>query len=108
MKKRLVILAAIVLQGCATIETLNPTNNHVRIAHEGKQSYCKEIPRVYSGVNYNMCLLNGEPSYSANTGPKLDGVPFFVFDTAFSALADTLFLPYTITMQAQKGPIEVN
>ncbi len=55
-----------------------------------------------------MCLLNGEPSYSENTGPKLDGVPFFVFDTAFSALADTLFLPYTITMQAQKGPIEVN
>ena len=108
MKKRLVILAAIASQGCATIETLIPTNNHVRISHEGKQSYCKEIPRVYRGVNYNLCLLNGEPSYSENTGPKLDGVPFFVFDTAFSALADTLFLPYTITMQAQKGPIKVN
>ncbi|MFN1651212.1 YceK/YidQ family lipoprotein [Vibrio rotiferianus] len=108
MKKQLALMAALTMQGCATVETINPPNNHVRISHEGKRSYCQDIPKIYSGVNYNMCLLNGEPSYSENTGPKIDGVPFFVFDTVFSAIADTLVLPYTITMQAEKGSIDVN
>ncbi|WP_407832118.1 YceK/YidQ family lipoprotein [Vibrio rotiferianus] len=35
-------------------------------------------------------------------------MPFFVFDSVFSAIADTLVLPYTITMQAEKGSIDVN
>jgi len=102
------ILLALFPCSCATIKTINPPKNHVKISHYGKKSYCEEIPRVYSGLSYNLCLLNGEPSKKANLGGSLNTIPFFIIDSAFSALADTAVLPYTIVMQKKEGSIKVN
>ncbi|MAQ02380.1 MAG: YceK/YidQ family lipoprotein [Alteromonadaceae bacterium] len=108
MKKFIVIGLLSLTSGCATIKTLDPAYNHVNIQHRGKQSYCKEIPRVYSGVAYNACKLNGEPSRTPNMGSTLSGVPVFFIDTILSAVADTVVIPYTAVQQYQKGNIDVN
>jgi hypothetical protein len=90
------------------VKTIAPKKNHVVIKHQGKKSYCEEIPRIYSGVSYNFCLLYGEPSKRENLGGGLNGVPWFVFDSLFSVVADTVVIPYTIVTQSSKGNIKVN
>lgn len=102
------VLFILCVSSCATIKTINPSKNHINISHYGKQSYCENIPRIYSGVSYNLCLLYGEPSKKVNIGSSLNNIPFVVIDTAFSAVSDTVVLPYTIVMQADKGSIKVN
>ncbi|QSX34540.1 YceK/YidQ family lipoprotein [Shewanella avicenniae] len=108
MKTLLLPLVACLCCSCATIKTISPDNNHVVIEHQGKKSYCETIPRIYSGISYNVCLLRGEPSKTANVGGTLNNVPWFVIDSAFSVVADTIVLPYTIVTQSKDGDIQVN
>jgi len=108
MKGFTFIILALCTCSCATIKTIDPPKNHINISHYGKKSYCENIPRVYSGISYNLCLLYGEPSKEVNIGSSLNGFPFVFIDSAFSVVADTVVLPYTITMQANKGSIKVN
>lgn len=108
MKGFISIVLVVCVSSCATIKTIDPPKNHISISHYGKKSYCEEIPRIYSGISYNFCLLYGEPSKRVNMGSSLNDVPFFIIDTAFSVVSDTVVLPYTIVMQADKGPIKVN
>jgi uncharacterized protein YceK len=104
----LVSVSVLLCCSCATVKTLDPPGNHVNISHYGKKSYCDDIPRIYSGLAYNFCLMYGEPSRTVNIGDSLNGVPFVLLDTVFSAATDTLVLPYTIVTQSQKGSIKVN
>ncbi|MBB1476086.1 YceK/YidQ family lipoprotein [Shewanella sp. SG41-3] len=108
MKGFTLILVALCTFSCATIKTIDPPQNHLNISQNGKKSYCEEIPRVYSGVSYNFCLLYGEPSKTVNLGGSVNKVPIIVFDTVFSVVSDTVVLPYTIKMQADKGSLKVN
>ncbi|MDC2887658.1 hypothetical protein [Psychrosphaera algicola] len=59
-------------------------------------------------MSYNFCLLYGEPSKSKNLGGGINDVPWFVFDSVFSVVADTVVIPYTIVTQSNKGNIKVN
>ncbi|BFM13466.1 YceK/YidQ family lipoprotein [Simiduia litorea] len=93
---------------CGTVKTLNPENDQIDISHRGSKSYCEEIPRVYSGASYFICLLNSEPSETENLGAKFNGVPFVVIDGVFSVAADTVVLPYTVVKQINNGNITVN
>lgn len=93
---------------CATVKTVNPTDNQVDISHRGYKSNCESIPRVYSGTSYSFCLLNSEPSENVNKGASINGVPLVAFDAVFSVAADTVVLPYTIYSQAKNGNIKVN
>lgn len=102
------ILLAFCTFSCATIKTIDPPRNHVDISHSGKKSYCEDIPRIYSGVSYNFCLLYGEPSKKVNVGSSFNNIPFVFIDTVFSVVSDTIVLPYTIVKQAEKGSIKVN
>lgn len=104
------LLAAIIfsLSGCATVKTLPPTTSHVSIEHYGKRSYCRSIPRIYSGFAYNLCKLHGEPSRQENLGDSFNNIPFFVIDGSFSLVADTVALPFTIYTQNKHGSIDVN
>jgi len=107
MKGILSCLLVLLCFSCATVKTIDPSQNHVKISYKGKKSYCKEIPRIYSGISYNACLLYGEPSKTARID-SLNGVPFIIIDSAFSVVTDTIVLPYTIISQANKGYIRVN
>lgn len=97
-----------ICQACATVKTVNPSGDHVDIAYYDKKSYCDSIPRIYSGVSHNLCLMYGEPSQTLNMGDSFNGVPYLLIDSALSAATDTLLLPYTIYSQATKGSIKVN
>tara|TARA_R110001599_G_scaffold84623_1_gene227814 strand:- start:97 stop:366 length:270 start_codon:yes stop_codon:yes gene_type:complete len=89
------------------MKTIDPIYNQVKVSYQGHKSYCKGIPRVYSGISYNACLLYGEPNANG-TLSSINGVPTFLIDSAFSLVADTVVLPYTIYTQVNKGNIKVN
>ena len=108
MKQAIVVLIALLSSGCATILTADPTYDKVPISYDGNKSYCKEIPRVYSGVMHNLCMLYGEPGQYVNSNARPGAVTYILVDTALSFAADTIIIPYTVTQQARKGNIKVN
>ncbi len=108
MKGFIYLLFLLFCCSCATVKTLDPPKNHINISHQGQKSYCEEIPRVYSGLSYNFCLMYGEPSKRVNIGSSINGIPTVLIDTVFSAATDTIVLPYTLMTQAEKGSIKVN
>lgn len=107
MKTFISIFLAILCSSCGTMKTINPTLNQVEISYQGHKSYCKEIPRVYSGVAYNVCLLNGEPNPNGSPG-TINDVPIVFIDSVLSLATDTVVLPYTIYRQNEQGNIKVN
>lgn len=73
------------------------------------KTYCDSIPRYYSGVSYDVCKLYAQPNNVHGRGvDTVEAVPFAVLDIIFSAVFDTLALPYTIYRQVQDGNIEIN
>ncbi|GGY58223.1 hypothetical protein GCM10011297_33630 [Bacterioplanes sanyensis] len=105
MKLLAALMAALALSGCATVNTIAPENNRVKISINGYDSHCRSIPRIYSGVAHNLCTLAGQPNVSANAKSNLQ---WLLVDTALSAAADTIMVPYTVMQQIEKGNIQVN
>jgi len=86
-----VLVAAPIVAGCSTLVTLNA-------GHDNKQFQCDAgayVPRVYSGIFHDMQLIRRAKSPGRVAAP--------VIDVPFSAVADTLVLPYTIYRQAHRG-----
>jgi uncharacterized protein YceK len=111
MNKMKIFIAAILITfctACSTLKTVAPDRGRVDISSQGFDSNCNKIPRIYSGVSYNLCLLNSESNSNAIGGVGLMGVPLIFIDTVCSAVADTVFLPYTIYTQVNDGSINVN
>lgn len=88
---------AVALSGCGTMRTVSNEKKAVDDLAQWN-SYCPEIPRIYSGVAYHFCSL---------TGPERTGVhsdPYQVLiDMAASGIADTVVLPYTSYQQYKHG-----
>lgn len=88
---------AVALSGCGTMRTVSNESKAVDDLAQWN-SYCPEIPRVYSGIAYQFCNL---------TGPERKGVhsdPYeILIDMAASGIADTLVLPYTSYQQYTRG-----
>jgi len=97
---------AALLAGCGTINTVFRDDVVTSDNLKEAESFCGAVPRVYSGVVYNFCLLNGkEPRPGRiSTGPQMG---FVAVDMAISAFTDTLMLPYTLYRQHNDGSIEV-
>jgi uncharacterized protein YceK len=105
--KALIALAIVgVLAGCGTVNTV--FRNDVVTSDNLKEarSFCGAVPRVYSGVVYDFCLLHGEAPKPGRTkpGPNMNLV---ALDMGASAILDTLVLPYTFYRQHNDGGIEV-
>lgn len=63
------------------------------------------VPRIYSGVSYDICILRGKPSH---TSLWLGSVPqLMLVDLALSGVLDTVVLPYTIYKQINEGHIHL-
>lgn len=108
MKTLICIFFVLFTCSCATIKTVAPRQNHVEISHGSNKSYCKTIPRIYSGIAYNTCLFYGEPNQSAGVDATTHSFHYWVIDSAFSFASDTVILPYTILSQIKNGYIRVN
>lgn len=103
MKQLFVALLVSGLLGCGTIITLSSSDEYIAKELEKHNTYCESVPRMYSGVSYDICKLNSKPK---NTEVDLF-VGFYLFDGLLSTVADTLVLPYTVYQQSDKGSIKI-
>lgn len=96
---------SLILSGCGTVTTVLRGDDVTVRELKARKTYCQSIPRVYSGVAYDLCILHGPPS--AATGLSLNDVPWPYLDVAVSGVLDTLLLPYTLYRQNADGSIEL-
>ncbi|SEE31793.1 YceK/YidQ family lipoprotein [Pseudomonas deceptionensis] len=95
------------LVGCGTINTVVRGDEVTRRDLQKRNTYCDSIPRVYSGVAYDLCILHG-PSKTITQDlvtPVL--LPLRLLDLIPSAVLDTLVLPYTIYRQSTDDSIDL-
>jgi uncharacterized protein YceK len=91
------------LIACGSIKTIGKTDEQVIRSLNKDNGSCSTITRIYSGVGYDLCVLNkgGKSSYH----DALLGV--YLFDVGASAVLDTVALPYTTYDQYKNGSIAV-
>ena len=92
---------ALVLSGCGTAITVLQDDAEAAQDLRRQKTYCQSIPRVYSGLAYDFCVLNAPPD------PTGVLVPLILLDLALSGALDTAALPYTIYRQSVDGNILV-
>lgn len=101
----LICAIAVLLLGCGTINTVVRDDAVARRNLSHVKSPCEIIPRIYSGVFYDMCVLRGKPS---RTALWVGAIPeLMLVDLALSAVLDTVVLPYTIYEQMNAGSIHL-
>lgn len=92
---------SLLLSGCGTVNTVLRDDLAATRELRKQKTYCQSIPRVYSGVAFDFCLLNAQPDV---TGVL---VPAVLVDIVASCALDTLALPYTIYRQSTDGNIGI-
>ncbi|RON80996.1 YceK/YidQ family lipoprotein [Pseudomonas fluorescens] len=108
MKTQVMMLAALMLAGCGTVQTVVNSDQDAAAYLKEKKSYCGAVPRIYSGVTYDFCLLHAERPDDVDAFNYDNATPGLLVDAAASGVLDTLFLPYTIYKQHADGSIIVN
>ncbi|MBV4477839.1 YceK/YidQ family lipoprotein [Pseudomonas sp. B2M1-30] len=108
MKTQAMMLAALMLAGCGTVQTVALSDKKASEQLKAKKTYCGAVPRIYSGVTFDFCMLHAErpddvDAYTYNNAPL--GI---AIDAVASGALDTLLLPYTIYKQHADGSIEIN
>lgn len=92
---------SLVLSGCGTVSTVLQGDEDAARGLRKQKTYCQSIPRIYSGMAYDFCVLNAPPD------PTGFLVPFILLDLTLSGVFDTVSLPYTIYRQATDGNISI-
>ncbi|MCP1466903.1 MULTISPECIES: YceK/YidQ family lipoprotein [unclassified Pseudomonas] len=109
----LCLVAGLALAGCGSINTVFRPDVVTSKNLKDSRSHCENVPRIYSGVMYGFCTLNGEPKPDKSLsdislidhGPG--ALPIIAIEFAASGVLDTLMLPYTIYRQNKDGSIEI-
>lgn len=109
MKHIALLALALTLGGCGNIVTVYmgdiKTSNY--LLDQG--SSCGAVPRVYSGVIFDFCMLYGEPANNSRSSVSGGSAfPILFIDAAASGILDTVSLPYTIYRQSTDGSIEIS
>ena len=102
MKKIVVAGVCILLSACGTVSTISGDQHEIGRKLTTHRSYCETMPRVYSGVAYNVCKMNSEPT---DWGTLYLSVA--LFDSFLSVGLDTVALPYTAYQQAKNGNLKL-
>ncbi|MFW9081413.1 YceK/YidQ family lipoprotein [Pseudomonas sp. P2757] len=108
MRIQAVTLAAMMLAGCGTVQTVVRSDQTAVDDLKEKKTYCGAVPRIYSGLTYDFCLLHAERPQPVDTFNFNNATPAVFFDAAASGVLDTLLLPYTIYKQNADGSIIIN
>jgi len=103
MIKKAVMLAVVswALSGCGTALTVLQSDADVASDMRKQKTYCQSVPRIYSGLAFDFCVLNAPPD------PTGFLVPFVLLDLPLSGLFDTVSLPYTIYRQIEDGNLSI-
>jgi uncharacterized protein YceK len=108
MRTQAVLLAALMLAGCGTVQTVMRGDEVAAKSLKERKSYCGAVPRIYSGVTYDFCILNA-PLEKGRDAEVHDSAPAIVLlDVVLSGALDTLLLPYTLYRQQADGSIMVD
>ncbi len=94
-----------IIGGCGTVTTVLRDDSVTLRELRAAKTYCQSVPRVYSGVAYDLCVLHAPPRSAG--GLSLNDVPWPYLDVAVSGVMDTLILPYTIYRQSADGSLEL-
>ncbi|MDI3275503.1 YceK/YidQ family lipoprotein [Pseudomonas sp. MDT1-16] len=92
---------SLALSGCGTAVTVLQDDAEATRGLRKQKTYCQSIPRIYSGLAYDFCVLNAPPD------PTGFLVPFVLLDLTLSGVLDTVALPYTIYRQTTDGNISI-
>lgn len=109
----LLVSTLLLASGCGTINTVFRPDAVASQNLKESRSHCENVPRIYSGVIYGFCTLNGEPApdKSLKDQSLLDrqgnAFPIIAIEFVASGVMDTLMLPYTIYRQNKDGSIEI-
>lgn len=95
------VVLTVALSGCGTVRTVSNESKAVDDLAKWN-SYCPEIPRMYSGVAYQFCNLSGPERTGVHSDPYE-----ILIDMAASGVADTVVLPYTGYQQYKLGNIVI-
>ncbi|MBL4827358.1 MAG: YceK/YidQ family lipoprotein [Spongiibacteraceae bacterium] len=98
------LIACIAISACGSINTIGRSNQEVTSSLQQKEGKCSSVSRVYSGVSYDLCVLNRAGKGFQFVESLQDR---YFYDIAASAIADTLVLPYTAYTQYKNGSIPV-
>lgn len=102
IKKRAVLaLVLLATSGCGTLNTVLREDTAATRELRKQKTYCEVIPRVYSGVAFDFCLLNAPPDPSGVL------IPVALADIAVSGVLDTVALPYTLYRQVEDGNLKI-
>ncbi|RON52618.1 YceK/YidQ family lipoprotein [Pseudomonas frederiksbergensis] len=108
MKIQAMMLTAMMLAGCGTVQTVVFSDESAVKSLKDRKSYCGAVPRIYSGMTFDFCYLNA-PLQSGYDDQTHSSVPFVVVaDAVISGALDTLLLPYTVYRQQADGSIIIN
>ena len=108
MRLQAVMLTALMLVGCGTVQTVVRSDQAAAAYLRENKSHCGAVPRIYSGVTYDFCLLHAERPDDVDAFNYKNATPGVLVDAAASGVLDTLLLPYTIYKQQADGSIIVN
>ena len=104
MKRIAIFVCAITLSACGTLTTMTNSDGEVSGQLNRKGTYCEVVPRVYSGLAYDFCMLHSQPD-----GLYVDWfLHFYLLDGLLSIAADTVILPYTIVAQSREGSLRLD
>ena len=93
------------MTGCGTVNTVIRDDSVVQYKLNQARTSCETIPRIYSGVAYDICMLRSEP---IRTPSRLDTIPEWILvDLVLSGVLDTVALPFTVFGQMRAGSILV-
>ncbi len=108
MKTQAMLLAALLLAGCGTIQTVVRGDEVAATSLKEQKSYCGAVPRIYSGVSYDFCSLNAPLKKGLDAQDHTDAPAVVLIDVVMSGALDTLLLPYTIYRQQADGSIVID
>ncbi|WP_339466711.1 YceK/YidQ family lipoprotein [Pseudomonas sp. EA_65y_Pfl2_P74] len=108
MKIQALMLVAMLLTGCGTVQTVVLSDKSATEQLKTKKTYCGAVPRIYSGVTYDLCMLHAEKPEDVDAFSHNNASFGLLVDAAASGILDTLLLPYTIYKQQADGGIVVN
>jgi len=108
MKTQAMLLVALMLAGCGTIQTVVRGDEVAAESLKEQKSYCGAVPRIYSGVSYDFCSLNAPLKKGLDAQEHTDVPAVVLVDVVMSGALDTLLLPYTIYRQQADGSIVID
>lgn len=96
-----------VLPACGTYSTITNNNEEIRRDLLRKQTNCKSISRIYSGVTYDFCTIHSSPRSTYRNNIDDFYLALYGVDIIASSIADTLMLPITIGQQNESGSVDL-